>query len=60
MSMMKCYQAMQEEDYSKFLESRAECIKQMFIDMGLNIKFVEKNQIDEELDDEDLEEAVEQ
>lgn len=32
----------------------------MFIGMGLNIKFVEKNQIDEELDDEDLEEAVEQ
>lgn len=56
----ECYQAMQEEDYNKFLESRAECIKQMFIDMGLNIKFVEKNQIDEELDDEDLEEAVEQ
>ena len=56
----ECYQAMQDEDYNKFLELRAECIKQMFIGMGLNIKFVEKNQIDEELDDEDLEEAVEQ
>ena len=56
----ECYKAMQEEDYNKFLESRAECIKQMFIGMGLNIKFVEKNQIDEELDDEDLEETVEQ
>lgn len=56
----ECYQAMQDEDCNKFLELRAECIKQMFIGMGLNIKFVEKNQIDEKLDDEDLEETVEQ
>ena len=56
----ECYQAMQEENYNKFLESRAECVKQMFIDMGLNIKFVDRNLIDEQLDDEDLEEAVEQ
>lgn len=27
----------------------------MFIDMGLNIKFVKKNQIDEQLDEGDLE-----
>ena len=51
---------MQEENYNKFLETRAEYVKQMFIDMGLNIKFVEKNQIDEQLDDEDLEATDEQ
>ena len=54
------FQAMQEENYNKFLETRAEYVKQMFIDMGLNIKFVEKNQIDEQLDDEDLEATDEQ
>ena len=54
------FQAMQEENYNKFLETRAEYVKQMFVDMGLNIKFVEKNQIDEQLDDEDLEATDEQ
>ena len=46
---------MQEENYNKFLEKWAEYVKQMFMDMRLNIKFVEKNQIDEQLDEGDLE-----
>ena len=46
---------MQEENYNKFLETRVEYVKQMSIDMGLNTKFVEKDQIDEQLDEGDLE-----
>lgn len=56
----ECFQIMQEENYNKFLETRAEYVKQMSIDMGLNTKFVEKNQIDEQLDNEDLEADDEQ
>ena len=46
---------MQEENYNKFLEMWAEYVKQMFMDIRLNIKFVEKNQIDEQLGEGDLE-----
>lgn len=52
----ECYAAMCEEKFENFIEKRAEIIKQMFIDMGVNIKTVEKEQIDEQMDDEDLEE----
>lgn len=50
----QCYKYICEENYQSFLEQRAECIKNKFIEIGIKIQDVEKNKIDEEVDDEDL------
>lgn len=50
----ECYDYMCQENYEQFLEQRADCVKNKFIEIGINIKNVTKEQIDEEVDDEDL------
>ncbi|MCH5268308.1 MAG: DUF262 domain-containing protein [Lachnospiraceae bacterium] len=49
-----------QEDFSKFLEQRAECVKNKFADIGIIIHDVAKEQIDEQVDDEDLVDDIEQ
>lgn len=50
----ECYAYMYQENYKQFLEQRVECVKNKFIEIGLKIQNVAKEQIDEAVDDEDL------
>lgn len=54
-----CFEALYNEDYIGFISSRAEFIKSKFQEMGLVIADVKKEEIDEQVDDEDLVSDVE-
>lgn len=50
----ECYDYMKQERYEEFLKQRAECVRKKLIQIGIKIQNVAKEQIDEEIDDEDL------
>lgn len=50
----QCYEYICKQNYQSFLEQRADCIKNNLKQIGIKIQDVEKNEIDEEVDDEDL------
>lgn len=50
----ECSKYMYQEDFSLFLEHRAECVRKKLVEIGIKIQNVEKAQIDEAVDDEDL------
>lgn len=49
-----CFEAVYAGNYQLFIERRADLIKEKFRSLGLMINDVEKEQIDEQVDDEDL------
>lgn len=53
------FEYMYKEDFDNFLLQRAECIKNKFIEIGIKIHDVAKEQIDEQVDDEDLVNEIE-
>ncbi|MCR5608381.1 MAG: hypothetical protein K6G26_04900, partial [Lachnospiraceae bacterium] len=55
----KCFDAFYSENYTLFIEKRAELVKDKFAALGINIKNVEKEQIDKQIDDEDLTSDIE-
>lgn len=50
----KCFSALYDEEYEDFISYRCEMICSKLQKMGITIKTVEKEQIDEQLDDDDL------
>lgn len=54
-----CFDYMYQENINKFLEQRAECIKNKFVEIGIIVHDVAKEQIDEQVDDEDLMNGIE-
>jgi hypothetical protein len=49
-----CFGFMIQENFDKFLEQRAECVKNKLIEIGIKVHDVAKEQIDAQVDDEDL------
>lgn len=54
-----CFDAFYSENYILFIERRAELVKEKFRALGVVIQNVEKEQIDEQVDDEDLTNDIE-
>lgn len=54
-----CFEAFYSENYKLFIEERANLMKEKFREIGIEIHDVEKEQIDEQVDDEDLTDAIE-